>query len=152
MNFWHYAAKLKAAGMRPLLEMADMLKVLGVERDIPLIGWVFSTEWAAQNKELVQQFLQASRDAKTLLLESDQEWERLRPNMNADEDAIFMALRDAFRAGIPRCFGAEEIAASAQTFEILAAVGGRELVGDSTTLTEGTFWDGFQIEPCPAAQ
>ena len=148
VNFWHFAAKLQAAGMQSLIDMPTLLKALGVERDIPLIGWVFNEEWAAEHKELVSGFLQASREAKDLLLSSDEEWDKRRPMMKAKDDKVFVALRDAFREGVPRCFGQQEIDASAQTFRILAELGGEELVGTATEMSDGTFWDGFKLDAC----
>ncbi len=150
VNFWHYAARLQAAGMQPLLDMPEILKTLGIERQLPLIGWVFSEKWAADNPETIQGFLQAVRDASAELMTSDEEWVRLKPLMKADDDAIFTALRDAYRAGVPTCFGAEEMAASQQTFSVLAQLGGKELAGDSTEITAGTFWDGFKFPACAA--
>ena len=43
----------------------------------------------------------ASRAAKELLATDDAAWERLRPMMNADDDAEFEALKAGFLAGIP---------------------------------------------------
>lgn len=148
VNFWHFAARLQAAGMQKLVDMPEILKTLGIERPLPLIGWVFSEKFAADNPQAVQGFLQAARDAGALLLESDAEWERLKPLMKTDDAAIFTALRDAYRAGIPACFGEEEVTAAKSTFSVLAALGGKELAGDSTEVTAGTFWDGFKLPAC----
>jgi NitT/TauT family transport system substrate-binding protein len=115
LNFWHFTAKLKTAGFRPIVTMPDVLKELGVDRPIPIIGWVFSEEFGAKNTEVVNGFIKASEDAKKLLLESDAEWERIRPKMKAKSDDMFVNLRDAFRAGVPRCFGDAEKAASGFT-------------------------------------
>jgi len=151
INFWHFAARLKAAGMSSMLHIPDVLEELGVTRNVPLIGWVFHESWAKDNPEIAKGFLQASRDAAALLLESDQEWERLKPVMKTDDDAIFKALRDAYRQGVPSCFGAEEVTASAKTFTIMAQLGGKKLAGQSDQLTAGTFWDGFELPSCNAA-
>jgi NitT/TauT family transport system substrate-binding protein len=149
LNFWHYGARLKAAGMKPLLGVADILPVLGVERPIPLLGWVFSSQWAEKNPRAISGFLRASRAAKQLLAESDEEWERLRHLVKAEDEATLHALRDGYRAGIPNCFGEPEARAARQVFEIIAREGGKELVGSSSSLSEGTFWQGHQLGTCP---
>ncbi len=41
--------------------------------------------------------------------------------------------------------GAEDIAAAKALFHTLAEFGGRDLVGESSSLAPGTFWSGFQF-------
>lgn len=149
LNFWHYGARLKAAGMEPLLGVADILPILGVQRPVPLLGWVFNAHWAEKNPKAIGGFLRASRAAKQVLAESDEEWERLQPLLLAEDEATLHALRDGYRAGIPYCFGEPEVRAARQVFEIMAREGGNELVGSSGALSAGTFWQGYQIGPCP---
>lgn len=144
LNFWHYSARLKAAGMTELISVENMLPVLGVKRKPPLIGWVFSERWAAENPQTIAGFLRALRDAKQILGSSDTEWDRLRPLTRAQNDRIQTALRDAYRAGIPTSFNQQDIAAARQLFATLAKYGGRDLVGDSNSLAPGTFWAGYR--------
>ncbi len=144
LNFWHYSARLKAAGMRELISVEDMLPALGVSRKPPLIGWVFSDKWAAENPATIKGFLSALRAAKEILADSDSEWERLRPLTRATNGDIQSALRDAYRAGIPSSFNEADIAAAGQLFSTLVKYGGRDLVGDSAALAPGTFWADFR--------
>jgi len=144
LNFWHYNARLKAAGMTELVTVDEMLPVLGVKRKPPLIGWVFSENWAAENASTIEGFLQSLRQAKKIMATSDAEWDRLRPLTKAKSDEVLMALRDAYRAGIPASFGDDDVAAATQLFATLAKYGGRDLVGDSDKLAPGTFWSGFR--------
>ncbi len=143
LNFWHYGARLKAAGMTEFISVSDMLPALGVDTVPPLLGWVFSEQWAAENAEIVTGFLRASLAAKKILAESDAEWDRLRPRMKAADDATYQALRDGYRAGIPTSFTARDIAAANALFETLAELGGEKLIGKAKTLAAGTFWIGF---------
>lgn len=148
LNFWHYSARLKASGFKPLITLPEILQALGVERTIPVIGWVFSEGWADENTDLVKSFLAAEQDAKKLLLKSDQEWLRVKPKMKAKNEVMFTTLRDAFRAGVPRCFGDEEKQASKSAFAILAKLGGEKLVGSSSQLEEGSFWKKYHSKAC----
>ena len=66
LNFWHYTARLKAAGMRELVSVKAMLPVLGVNRVPPVIGWVFSEEWAESNPDTIRGFLDSLRAAKDI--------------------------------------------------------------------------------------
>lgn len=149
LNFWHYNARLKAAGMKQLIGVADVLPALGVAAPVPLLGWVFSEPWASENREALVRFLDASYAAKHRLLASDAEWTRLRPMLGSDDDATADAMRDAYREGIPDGFGDAERAAAARTFAILAREGGRELVGESRELSPGTFWPHYQVPSWP---
>jgi NitT/TauT family transport system substrate-binding protein len=144
LNFWHYNARLKAAGMTELLPVAKMLPALGVERTPPLLGWVFSEAWANANPKTVTAFLDSLRDAKSIMANTDAEWARLKPLTRAKDDATLAALRDAYRAGMPKSFGPEDVAASRRIFETLVKYGGAKLVGESKTLAPGTFWSGYR--------
>ncbi|NMG44371.1 transporter substrate-binding domain-containing protein [Aromatoleum toluvorans] len=140
LNFWHFSARLRAAGMRELLTLDDILKGLGVEGELPMIGWVFREDWAAKHRAAFEGFLRAGAQARRHMQTSDAVWEELRPLTRAEDDATLVALRDGFRAGIP----GENIAQAERTaqriFGILAAEGGAELVGNATALPAGTFW------------
>jgi len=145
INYWHYAARLEAAGMKPLIGIDEALAELGVEEPVPLLVWVFSEHWAADNPTLAHGFLRATYAAKRILAESEQEWERIAPLTQAQDEATLQALRKAYRQGIPRQFGEAQVEAAKQVFAILAREGGRQLVGSSTSLSPGTFWNGFKI-------
>ena len=140
LNFWHYAARLQAAGMVPLLSMEEILATLDVKAELPLVGWVFREQWAASNAAAIRGFLQASAETKRLLRESDEAWLALRPSMKVDDDATFVALREGYRAGIPAAKMGEAEEAARKVFDILAAEGGTALVGNARTLAAGTFW------------
>lgn len=140
INFWHYGARLKAAGYDTLVTVPQMLAEFGIETKIPLLGWVFDQGWANQQPEAITRFLQASLEAKQILLSSDEEWLRIRPLIKAENTAVFSLLKKDYRAGVLREFGSKEFAASQQVFDILAEQGGSALVGKATALSEGTFW------------
>jgi NitT/TauT family transport system substrate-binding protein len=140
INFWHYGARLKAAGYKQIVTVPEMLAELGIETEIPLLGWVFDQTWSSNNPEPIKRFLQASLAAKQILYSSDQEWQRIRPLLKAENDEVFDNLKHDYRAGLLHQFGEAEITASQQVFKILAEQGGRALVGKATSLSDGTFW------------
>lgn len=140
INNWNFVAQLQAKGYRRLLGAEEASRELGIASDVPLLGYVFRESWAGEHGGDARGLVQASRAAKKLLAESDAEWERLRPLMRVEDDATFLALRDGFRAGIPSQWGDAERADAARLFAVMAELGGRELVGDSTELQPGTFW------------
>jgi NitT/TauT family transport system substrate-binding protein len=141
LTFWNFAAQLEARGFRKLIGVEDAARDLGIETQVPLLGYVFDEAWATTHKDDVLALVRASRKAKELLARSDAEWKRLRPLMKAADDATFAALRDGFRAGTPGRWGEAERVDARRLFAIMAKLGGAELVGKSSELQPGTFWD-----------
>ena len=139
-NYWNYNARLEVEGYRELVSGADAAAALGATGPISAIGYVFNEEWANEHKDAMLGFVRASRDAKDLLAESDEEWRRLRPLMNIDDDAVFENIVQRYREGIPNRPIAEEEADTAKIYDRLAKIGGEELVGSATTMSLGTFW------------
>lgn len=92
INFWHYNARLDAAGFVNVLSTSTMLKAVGIDNDVPLLGWVFSKDFADKHPATIKAFLQASQTAKNILLNNKQEWERLRPKMKANSQQEYESL------------------------------------------------------------
>jgi NitT/TauT family transport system substrate-binding protein len=140
LTFWPFAAKAEAAGARQVLAIEDAVTDLGIGAGVPYIGYTFSQRWAEANPAAVDRFLAASRQARAILATSDAEWERLRPLTGAANDAELQRLRDWYRGGIPKRWGAPERVAASDLFGLLAKVGGAELVGPISAVPAGTFW------------
>ncbi|OED35400.1 ABC transporter substrate-binding protein [Chromatiales bacterium (ex Bugula neritina AB1)] len=141
LNYWHYCARLEAEGFKRLISAEDAAKKLGASGPVSAIGYVFSDEWAAANPKAAAGFVQASRDTKKLMGESDAEWERLAESgAIKDKGAALLTLRDRFREGIPVRPVADEIVDASNLYGVLADLGGPKLVGDSPTMVEGTYW------------
>ena len=142
LTYWPYQAKLLTnEKFTKVINITDILKKLDLPKGIPVIGWVFKEKWATKNKELLKNFLETSKEAKKLMLESDKIWEKVRPFMNAENDQLFLNLRDIYREGIPsKDFSLDQINGSKKLYSILSDVGGRELVGKAKELSPGTFW------------
>ena len=148
LNHWNYAARLEVLGMHALIDMPQILKGLGIEKPVPLLGWVFREDWANANSAAVKNFMAASYEAKAILASADAAWEPLRAKMRAENEAVFKLLRANFRAGIPTCNDQNSMAAVNATFKILSETGGEKLVGKSRTLSPGTFWSGYALPAC----
>ncbi len=138
INFWHFGAKMNAGGMRTLIDVAEASADLGLDPETPLLGYVVKGEMLRDNPDLVAGLAAASRGAKDILSSDDAEWDRLRPRMNADDDAQFAALVAGFRAGIPAPGPTDEDAAG-RMLELMYELGGAELLGQATALPDGTF-------------
>ncbi len=145
IRFWEFGARLKAAGMVPLISVPELLPELGVKSSMPLLGWVFDSDWAEKNPKIVAGIIKASYAAKRILQESDEEWVRLAKHIKPKTDDELQATRNTYRAGIPTKFGEDEIEGAKAIFSVLAKHGGKKLVGESTTLDQGTFWGSFEM-------
>lgn len=144
INFWHYNARLSASGMQPLITVDRMIKAFGVETTPPLLGWVFAEQWADDNQETLLAFLQATYEAKRILADSDQVWESLRPLVKPENEAVFAAIREGYRSGIPQQYGQADIEAAQNLFSLLAEEGG-DSFKDIKQLDEEIFWDEFRL-------
>ncbi|WP_371345587.1 ABC transporter substrate-binding protein [Ancylobacter sp. IITR112] len=129
LTFWPYAARLDARGFARLLDVSEMVRGLGIDPVPPLVGFVWRNAVMAERGAAIAAFLRAAAAANRLLATSDSAWERLRPLMQAADEAEFARLRDYYRAGIPGAFGEPERASCARLFDVLAEIGGAELVG-----------------------
>ncbi len=145
LNFWHYSAKLEAMGMTPLISVDEMLDELSISHSIPLLVWIFRQDWADKNPELLSGFLNASFAAKRILVESDTEWERIKPLTKASDPRTLKVLRETYRSGVPFEFGEQEIKAATTIFSLLAKLAGNKLVGDNPVLNKGTFYTRYTI-------
>lgn len=141
LNYWHFCARLEARGFRRLLGVGEAQEALGVPATVPQLGYVFKEDWGRSNRAVVAGFARASRAAKAILAGSDAEWERLAPLTRAGDAATLEAFRRRYREGIVARWGDAEREQAARLFEVLAGLGGRELVGDAAALAPGTFWE-----------
>jgi NitT/TauT family transport system substrate-binding protein len=132
LNFWTYAARLQGSGFVPLLDVAGMLKSLGIEPTPTLVGFVFRERTLKAKPAALGAFFRAVAEGNAVLARSDAAWERLRPLVRPANDAELAAIRSFYRAGIPEPWGEAETRSAAQLLDVLAASGGSELIGPRT--------------------
>ena len=140
INFWHFLAKMKAAGMTEVMSVQTAAKELGLNTDTPLLGYFFKQSYLDANPGLEQAFYNASRDAKDLLASDPAAWEAIRPRMNAKSDAQFEQLKSDWLAGVP-AQGPVDAAGAEAFMKVMFDLGGEDLVGKASTVPEGLFAD-----------
>ncbi|WP_300532917.1 ABC transporter substrate-binding protein [uncultured Mameliella sp.] len=140
INFWHFLAKMKASGMRELISVDTAGKALGLDPNTPLLGYYLKESFLDANPGLAQALYDASRDAKDLLANDPAAWEAIRPRMNAKTDAQFETLKTDWIGGIPER-GPVNVEAANKMLQVMADLGGAELVGKADTVPEGLFAD-----------
>jgi NitT/TauT family transport system substrate-binding protein len=140
LNYWNFCAVLEAKGFRRVAGIEDLLPKLGAKGRAAMVGYVFDEKWGNANQDVIARFIAITRKAKELLSSSDAEWERIAPLTGARDAATLRAYRDRYREGIPRRPIADEEADARVLYGVLAAIGGRELVGPAQELDPGTFY------------
>lgn len=116
-TYWKFVAQLEAKGFAPVVRIDHALSELGISPAPPLIGFVWDEE--RSDAKAVQGLIAAIRNAGALLAKDDEAWERLRPVMRAKTEAEFIALRDAYRAGIPVPWSEADTASSRKLYDLL---------------------------------
>jgi NitT/TauT family transport system substrate-binding protein len=140
LNFWNFCASLETQGYRRIYEVRDAEAALGLTEPVALIGYAFTEQFAADHRGAIDRFIAAAQKADEIMLRSDQEWNALRPLMNAGDDRTFAVYRERTREGIPRRSIDTEEADARALFRALANIGGAELVGPSQELDPGLYY------------
>ncbi|MBJ58075.1 MAG: ABC transporter substrate-binding protein [Rickettsiales bacterium] len=140
INYWNYAARLEAKGFRKIIDIKEILPYLGINGDLPLIGYVFDENFEKTNPQIIDNFIQASLEARMILKSSDAEWTRIQSLTGAKEPKMLKKVRDSFRNGIPKNNFTEMKKNIEKAYSVLAEIGGKKLVGKSKELEKGTLW------------
>ena len=139
LNYWPYAARLAVKGFRRLIGVSEALRELGLEGDPVIVGYTFRRSWAEANHAQVEGFLRATLNARKLLYTSDAEWREVRPLMRAENEAIFVALRDRFRSTNPDPGRPALWRDAERLYRLLSESGGEALLGGLAPTPE-SFW------------
>ncbi|MFG1351042.1 ABC transporter substrate-binding protein [Xanthobacter autotrophicus] len=143
--YWTFCARLAPKGFRRLIGVEDLVRGFGVPREPTLVGYVFDGAFARAHPATVAAFARASRATKAVLSGDDPArteaaWAAARREMQAPDEATFTALRAGFIAGVPRLSLAEDEAAAAELYAVLARLGGERLVGPAASLPPGLYF------------
>jgi NitT/TauT family transport system substrate-binding protein len=140
LTYWHFAARLEAKNYRQVIDGKGILKGLGIQEDVPSLGYVFKDSWANNNKHIVNQFFKASKQAKNQLCTSDTAWKKIIPLTQTDDLTIQTKLRQRYCEGGIEHWGKPEQLAAGRIYTMLRAVSNNQLTGQSENLQPGTFW------------
>lgn len=140
INFWHFNSKLESKNIKPLIEIEDVYKELGLNEDLSFVGWTFDEKFALENKELINAFLKASKESKKILNSDENEWNRIRNIMQVESDEEFESLKNGYKKGIISTFNEKNIDDFQKVFKMLLQEGGKDFVGNSDYLDNSIFW------------
>jgi NitT/TauT family transport system substrate-binding protein len=140
LTFWHFAARLEAQGYRRILDGRDIIRGLDIDVAVPNLGYVFRNRWAIQHAKTLDAFIAASSEARDLLCNSDQAWNRIAPLTQESDENTLKILRRDYCAGIVKQWGAPEKTAIARIYQLVRETGGETLTGSARDLPAEIFW------------
>ena len=140
LNYWHFAARLEAEGYRTLMDGRSILQGLGIKESVANLGFVFKQSWADQHNEALKQFLEASKQARQVLCDSDAAWQKNLPLTKVDDEPTRKLLRQHYCAGNIEHWGKDEKKAAEKVYSLLHKQSKQALTGQSEQLQQGTFW------------
>ena len=141
LEFWNFAADLEGRGFRRAIEMADVEKTLGATGPVAMTGYVFNESFAASHKDALKRFFAATSEARKILRQDPGAWAPIKARLRLKDDAALAVYRQRYLEGVPKRTIAEEAADASILYRRLAAVGGRELVGEAKALDTRLFYD-----------
>ena len=127
LTYWNFAARLEVAGSHQIVSVSDCTHDLGFASPISLVGFVFHQDWAEQNPSVIGGFLSAITEAEDMLVKSETEWRKVRPVMNAADDALFESFRRRFIEGIAHPSAEMQEQAARKLFDVLLRTGGKRV-------------------------
>ncbi|MDD1616825.1 MAG: NitT/TauT family transport system substrate-binding protein [Methylococcaceae bacterium NSP1-2] len=142
LTYWHFAARLEATGYRQIIDGRGILKGLGIEENVPSLGYVFKESWGLSHKPAVASFFKASSQAKKSICTDDAAWQKVIPLTKVDDTATQKLLRQRYCEGSIEQWGEKEQQAAAHIYTLLKNLSNNQLTGKSETLQAGTFWSG----------
>jgi len=140
LNYWHFAARLEAQGYRQIIDGKGILKGLGIQEDVPSLGYVFKQSWANNHKQAVNSFFNAGKQAKNQLCTVDAVWQKVIPLIQESDLATLAKLRQRYCEGGIEHWGEAEQLAAGRIYTMLRKLSNNQLTGQSENLQPGTFW------------
>jgi NitT/TauT family transport system substrate-binding protein len=140
LNFWNYVAPLEGDGYKRIIGVSSIVKGLGLDTTVPLLGFIFRQSLVDRQPKAVAGFMRAVLAAQNILLKSDAEWDRLRPKTQVTSDAEFQAMKRVYREGALLHWGTKEREAAAKLFSILTSLTDAKVVRENVKFDPAVFW------------
>jgi NitT/TauT family transport system substrate-binding protein len=137
LTFWPSAVPLEAKGFRRLVDVGSIPAELGLDAQMPLVGWIFHRPWAEAHRTGIEAFRKAERETRALMCAPGFDWSRLDHLTRANDARTRDGYRKGFCAAAP---GDADPDSARRLHALLAELGGEDLTGPSPILQPGTFW------------
>ncbi|MGZ8215738.1 ABC transporter substrate-binding protein [Methylomagnum sp.] len=140
LNYWNYAAKLEAQGYRRVLDGRAILRGLGIETDVPALGYIFREGWAKTHGEALSGFFAAANEAKRAICESDATWQKVAPLTQESDEKVRATLRRDYCAGRVTGFGEAGRKAAETIFSLINSIQAGRAGTKPAGFPDGVFW------------
>lgn len=140
LTYWNYAAKLEAQGYRQILDGRAIQSALGIDTDVPALGYVFREGWAKAHHDAVDSFLKATAEARKQICDSDSIWQEVSSLTQEKDTQVQSALRKHYCDGRVTSFGDKEVLSAQQIFKRIEPLSTHPAGKDTRTLPAGVFW------------
>ena len=140
LTYWQFAARLETEGYRQLMSGEDIIRQLGIQENVPSLGYVFRQDWAEQHKAGLKAFLQLAAKARNKLCSDDAAWQKVVHLTDSTEQATQQKIHDRYCEGRVENWSAKNQTAAGQIFSWLNDISQNKLGGKSTQLQAGSFW------------
>ena len=135
LTYWNQATKLEAQGYRKILDGEGIQELLGLEGNLPTLGYVFHTAWAQSHPAQIEGFLKATASAHKAICSSDTLWNRIAEATQETDASLRAELRKAYCAKPVPTVDTQDMAALNRLFEWVNPEG-----APSQPLPTGVFW------------
>lgn len=136
LTYWNYSTRLAVLGNRKLLDGIEMQKSLGINGEIPTLGYVFKENWAKANASALLEFFRITGEAKEKICSSDATWAKVAPLTRESDEKVRLALRQQYCDGRVTSFGDKEQKAAGEVFALIS----KPVEGKTAQLPAGVFW------------
>ena len=140
LTYWNFAARLETKGYRRLLSVEDAARAVGAGGGVSMLGYTFDGDWAAKNRDALARFLAASREPSRSSRPPTPSGTASAPSPSPPTTPASPPTAPGYREGIPTRPIAEEEADARTLYDVLAELGGPELVGPGKELDPGTYY------------
>jgi NitT/TauT family transport system substrate-binding protein len=141
LNFWTHSARLTGSGYRQILSISEVMKNLGIDPVPSLVGFVWKEDYESTHGAELDKLLKIVEEANAVLASDDSAWEPLRPLIKPASDGEFRAIIAAYRAGIPKPWGAAQLKSAEKLMQVLIDAGDAELMGHGTVFDSKLFYN-----------
>lgn len=142
LTYWHFATRLEAAGFRQIIDDRGILKNLGIEENVPNLGYVFKQSWGIAHQSTLTAFFKAAQQARKVICMDETAWRNVIPLTKTNDPVTQKMLRQGFCEGnIDTQWGKKEQQAAARIYTLVKTL--QPLSGISETLQAGIFWQGL---------
>lgn len=124
LTYWNQAAKLEAKGFVKIMDGAAIQHVLGIQSQIPTLGYVFRKGFIGEHPESFRRFLNTTQQAGEAICSSDTLWAALAETVQEPDHAAREQLRSLYCQGRVRQLSQADLESAKAIFQLVGEANG----------------------------